>query len=82
MLGTWLTHRYLLKNIGSRWLLLDVGIPLVLTSIGGAFILYLSRGSVGPNYLETGVRGRGSSTSTHRGFNNTTAKSASLSTSP
>lgn len=52
LLGTYLTHRYLLKNIGFRWLLWDVGIPLFLSLIGGALILYLSRGNVGQNSLK------------------------------
>ena len=28
LIGTWLTHRSLLKGFGSKWLLLDVGMPL------------------------------------------------------
>ncbi len=36
LLGTWLTHRHLLKGVGTKWLFLDVGIPLILTLIGGA----------------------------------------------
>ncbi len=35
LLGTWLTHRHLLKDIRSKWLMHDVGIPLVLTVISG-----------------------------------------------
>lgn len=31
LIGTWLTHRSLLKGIGMKWLLLDVGFPLVLS---------------------------------------------------
>lgn len=31
LLGTWLTHRYLLIGYGLRWLLCDVGIPLCLS---------------------------------------------------
>jgi len=32
-LGTWLTHRSLLKGIGPKWLLGDVGIPLAVTIV-------------------------------------------------
>jgi O-antigen/teichoic acid export membrane protein len=31
LMGSWLTHRKLLKHIGPRWLLLDVGVPLGLS---------------------------------------------------
>jgi O-antigen/teichoic acid export membrane protein len=31
--GTWLTHRSLLKGIGAKWLLSDVGLPLAITVI-------------------------------------------------
>jgi O-antigen/teichoic acid export membrane protein len=38
LIGTWLTHRSLLKGIGARWLLHDVALPLVLAAVivGGA----------------------------------------------
>jgi O-antigen/teichoic acid export membrane protein len=35
LLGTWLTHRHLLKGIGGKWLTQDVGIPLVLSILAG-----------------------------------------------
>lgn len=35
MLGTWMTHRHLLKGVGVRWLLQDVGIPLLLSILAG-----------------------------------------------
>jgi hypothetical protein len=35
LLGTWLTHRYLLKRIGKKWLSQDVGIPLMLSIVAG-----------------------------------------------
>lgn len=35
LLGTWLTHRRLLKGVGTRWLLQDVGIPLILSIFVG-----------------------------------------------
>lgn len=31
--GTWLTHRYLLKGLGMKWLLEDVGLPLALSGL-------------------------------------------------
>jgi O-antigen/teichoic acid export membrane protein len=39
-LGTWLTHRYLLKNIGGQWLSQDVGIPMLLSVIAGLIGYY------------------------------------------
>ena len=35
LLGTWLTHRHLLKGIGAGWLLQDIGIPLVFALLVG-----------------------------------------------
>lgn len=35
LLGTWLTHRSLLKGIGVVWLIQDVGIPFMLSIIVG-----------------------------------------------
>jgi O-antigen/teichoic acid export membrane protein len=35
LLGTWLTHRYLLKGIEKKWLSQDVGIPLMLSIVAG-----------------------------------------------
>lgn len=35
MLGPWLTHRYILKGLGSRWIFQDVGMPLALSIIMG-----------------------------------------------
>lgn len=35
MLGTWLTHRYLLKGLAWEWLLQDVGVPLLLSILTG-----------------------------------------------
>ena len=35
IIGTWLTHRHLLKGIGLAWILRDVGIPFVVTAIVG-----------------------------------------------
>lgn len=35
MLGPWLTHRYVLKGLGSKWLFQEVGIPLTVSVIFG-----------------------------------------------
>jgi O-antigen/teichoic acid export membrane protein len=43
MLGTWLTHRQLLKGIGLKWLLQDVGIPLGLSLLAGIFGYFVIR---------------------------------------
>ena len=42
ILGTWLTHRHLLKGLGSKWLSQDVGVPLgisMLLGMAGYFVL-------------------------------------------
>ena len=36
MLGPWLTHRYILKGLGPKWLFHDVGMPLALSILIGA----------------------------------------------
>ena len=41
LLGTWLTHRHLLKGVGRIWLMQDVGIPLVLSFLTGLVGHYL-----------------------------------------
>jgi O-antigen/teichoic acid export membrane protein len=41
LLGTWLTHRQLLKNLGMIWLLQDVVIPLGLSIMVGLIGLYV-----------------------------------------
>ncbi len=43
LLGTWLTHRYILKKQGLKWLFQDVGIPAAITLfVGIASQYYLS----------------------------------------
>lgn len=42
LLGTWLTHRSLLKGLGAGWLLQDVGIPLILSILLGLMAHYSS----------------------------------------
>jgi O-antigen/teichoic acid export membrane protein len=34
-LGTWLTHRYMLKDLGAKWLFHDIGIPAAITLLVG-----------------------------------------------
>jgi len=41
MLGTWMTHRHLLKGVGAKWLLQDVGIPLLLSIMVGLIGRYV-----------------------------------------
>jgi len=51
MLGTWITHRHLLKGTGGEWLVKDVGIPLILTallSFLGYFVLEIAEYSPSP----------------------------------
>ena len=40
LLGTWMTHRRLLKWIGFKWLLQDVGLPLLVAAVVGMFAHY------------------------------------------
>ncbi|UUZ71763.1 oligosaccharide flippase family protein [Polaromonas sp. P1(28)-8] len=44
LLGTWMTHRRLLKGVGVRWLFHDVGVPLVLSVLAGLTEYYLVNG--------------------------------------
>jgi hypothetical protein len=41
IIGTWLTHRRLLKGLGLAWLFQDIGTPLVVTAIVGMFGTFL-----------------------------------------
>lgn len=43
LLGTWLTHRRLLKGLGAKWLLQDVGIPLMLSILVGLVGHYVAQ---------------------------------------
>jgi O-antigen/teichoic acid export membrane protein len=45
MLGTPMTHHRLLKGLGSRWLLQDVGVPLVLSLLAGLVGYYTLQGA-------------------------------------
>lgn len=45
MLGPWLTHRYLLRGLASRWLFQDIGIPLSLSILAGLAGYYVTHGS-------------------------------------
>lgn len=42
LVGTWLTHRFLLKEVGAKWLLVDVSPPLIMAiivvGVGGTVI--------------------------------------------
>jgi O-antigen/teichoic acid export membrane protein len=35
IIGTWLTHKHLLKGLGLTWLFIDIGTPLAVTAIVG-----------------------------------------------
>ncbi len=52
LLGTWLTHRELLKKTGQIWLFSDVGIPLALSLIAGCFEYYLNKLAGYPDYMK------------------------------
>jgi len=45
VLGTWLTHRYLLKGMAMKWLFHDVGIPLIISLLTGLIGYYFIQGT-------------------------------------
>ena len=45
MLGTWFTHRRLLKGLGRKWLFQDVGVPLGLSILVGIVGYYAIQGA-------------------------------------
>jgi O-antigen/teichoic acid export membrane protein len=57
LLGTWLTHRHLLKGIGKKWLSQDVGIPLILSVLAGVVGYYEIQGSQCSVYLKLACGG-------------------------
>jgi hypothetical protein len=52
LLGTWLTHRHLLKGVGSIWLIHDVGIPLILSFVAGLTEYYLIQSAEYSSYMK------------------------------
>jgi O-antigen/teichoic acid export membrane protein len=42
LIGTWLTHRLILRGIGAVWLLHDIGIPLIITTLVGVCGFYIA----------------------------------------
>ena len=57
LLGTWMTHRRLLKGIGIKWLLQDVGLPLVVAATVGLFARYAIQGTEYPIYTRLAAAG-------------------------
>jgi O-antigen/teichoic acid export membrane protein len=51
-LGTWMTHRYLLKGVGGKWLLHDVGLPLLLSIFTGLIGYFVVQGYVSQTYIK------------------------------
>ena len=51
-LGTWLTHRHLLKGVGTRWLTQDIGLPLVLSILAGVIGHYGIQASESQAYVK------------------------------
>lgn len=51
-LGTWLTHRKVLKGLGQRWLFIDVGIPLLISVVIGAASYQLTQSMTNTIYLK------------------------------
>jgi O-antigen/teichoic acid export membrane protein len=52
LLGTWLTHRRLLKGVGAGWLLQDIGIPLMLTLLIGVLGHFAVHGNEYPTLVK------------------------------
>lgn len=52
LLGAWLTHRSLLKEVGVKWLLQDVGIPLMLSILIGLIGYFVIAGSESSAYMK------------------------------
>ena len=52
LLGTWLTHRHLLKGLGMIWLTQDVGIPFVLSFLAGLTGHYVIQNSEYSPYMK------------------------------
>ena len=52
LLGTWMTHRRLLKGIGIKWLLQDVGLPLLVAAVAGLFAHYAIQDAEYPIYIK------------------------------
>jgi O-antigen/teichoic acid export membrane protein len=52
VLGTWLTHRRILKGIGCAWLFRDVGFPLGLSLLVGWLGSYTVHGAGYPSYVK------------------------------
>ena len=49
-LTSWLTHRQLLKDIGGKWLLQDIGVPLSLSTVAGLLGHFAIQPSAIPAY--------------------------------
>lgn len=50
--GPWLTHRYLLKELATRWVFQDIGIPLALSIVVGLAAHYATDGMIYSAYLK------------------------------
>jgi len=53
--GTWLTHRHLLKGLGSTWLALDVGVPFSVSALVGLLARYAPVGGDQGVYAQLGL---------------------------
>jgi O-antigen/teichoic acid export membrane protein len=45
-LGAFLTNKYLLKGVGMRWVVVDIGLPLGLTLLAGGVNFYMFRNNI------------------------------------
>lgn len=56
-LGTWFTHRYLLKGFAVKWLLSDLGVPLGLSLLVGMVAKYFSQDDTYSLYMKLAIGG-------------------------
>lgn len=52
LLGTWLTHRHLLRGLGKKWIFNDIGIPFSLTLIAGITTAYICQNNEFSIYIK------------------------------
>ncbi|MDP1639104.1 MAG: oligosaccharide flippase family protein [Candidatus Nitrotoga sp.] len=57
LLGTWLTHRHLLRGLGKQWLFRDVGVPLGVALIAGMAAKYICQNLEYSIYIKLAIGG-------------------------
>ena len=51
LLATWMTHRHFLIGVGGRWLIHDIGLPMILLVLVGASAHFMVQAIEGPVYI-------------------------------